>query len=49
MTFVSNSINNHRFQIEMTFRHGNITEMHLFIDNLYSKAQKEDFILLTEK
>ena len=49
MKYVSHSINHLRFQIEMTIRHRNITEMHLTIEDLYNKAQKVAFLFYTEK
>ena len=49
MKYVSNSINNHRFQMEMTLRHRNINEMQFFIEDLYNKTQKVAFLFYTEK
>ena len=51
--YVSNSINDLQFQIEITLRLRNITEMRLFTDNctenVYNKAQKVSFLIFTEK
>ena len=34
MKYDSNSINNHRFQMEMTLRHRNINDIQFFIEDL---------------
>ena len=45
----SYSINHLGFQIEMTLKHRNITEMHLTIEDLYNTAQKVALLFYSEK
>ena len=47
--YFSNGINNNRFQIDISLRHRNITEVHLFIQDFDNKAQKVAFLFYTEK
>ena len=48
INYVSNIINNLRFQIEMTLRHRDITELHLFL-KIHATNTKRSFSILYGK